>query len=552
VAVVIILAVIQLVGFAAENKPVSLGTNLLQIRLVEVAGKPVPWQPGGTVRLKPYPENISLWFGSLTNAPRIAGRIRYKLDGYDLAWREGNGEMYLAIRFVDSSDEQVDIKIFRAMGESAGWNGTLESIKLTHRRETVVVPSKACRLHVIISSAGPPATMGIFVVDDMVITDSRAEALIRSPFSQKTKDAGDRIPDGWTRDGIVPSMAKIVEIGQNPVHKAFAVLDENATGHAEWRSLKTIAPQVTPGEELVVEWNELYSMGVSDVVNAQYRNLPSGDFQFRVQEATALGLPTGRETSLNIHVAMPFWKEAWFWGIMVVIAMGLSVATGRYIAWRRMHQEMRRLQQQRLLEQERLRIAQNIHDDLGARVTQISLLSGMAQGSPNLPEKARADFDSISRMSRDLVTALYETVWAVNPENDNLDALGNYLCQMVNQLGGQAQLRCRLHVEDLPGDIQLSSQNRHNIIMTVKEAVHNVIKHAQATEITLNAAYSGHVLTVSIQDNGCGFDMAGNHSGNGLINMKRRLQEIGGNCTIESQSGRGTTVQLRMEVRRTH
>jgi signal transduction histidine kinase len=201
------------------------------------------------------------------------------------------------------------------------------------------------------------------------------------------------------------------------------------------------------------------------------------------------------------------------------------------------------------LEQERLRIAQNIHDDLGARVTQISLLSGMAQSDANLPEKARVDFDSISRMARDLVTALYETVWAVNPENDNLDALGNYLCQMSNQLCSQAQIRCRLHVEHLPHNVQLSSQTRHNISMAVKEAIHNVIKHARASEVTLHAAFSDKWLTVSIKDDGCGFRPGGDLPGNGLTNMKRRVQDLGGTCTIESQPGSGTTVQLGLEVR---
>ena len=231
------------------------------------------------------------------------------------------------------------------------------------------------------------------------------------------------------------------------------------------------------------------------------------------------------------------------------MVMITSVAGGRYIAWHRMRGEMLRLQQQRLLEQERLRIAQNIHDDLGARVTQISLLSGMAQGIANLPDQARADFDSISRMARDLVTALYETVWAVNPENDNLDALGNYLCQMVNQLCGQAQIRCRLHVEELPRDVQISSQTRHNLTMAVKEAVHNVIKHAGAAELTLRASFADHQLCVSIQDDGRGFPPADHPPSNGLTNMKRRLQEIGGTCRLESRAGGGTTVQLRLEVR---
>src|SRR5262249_4433540 len=154
--------------------------------------------------------------------------------------------------------------------------------------------------------------------------------------------------------------------------------------------------------------------------------------------------------------------------------VGVVVGSSRYAAWYRMRREVAHLRQQGALEQERLRIAQDIHDDLGARVTQIALLSGMAQDNPALPEPARAEFNQVSRLTRDLISALYETVWAVNPENDNLDALGNFLCQVLNDLCNQARLRCRLEVTDLPRNIQVSSQTRHNIMMAVKEAVHNV------------------------------------------------------------------------------
>ena len=167
---------------------------------------------------------------------------------------------------------------------------------------------------------------------------------------------------------------------------------------------------------------------------------------------------------------------------------------------------MARLKQQRALEQERLRIAHDIHDDLGARMTQISLLSAMSQENPAFPDKARADFDKISKMSRELVAALYETVWAVNPENDNLEALGNYLCQMVKQLCEQTSLRCRFHVQGLPHEVQVSSQTRHNITMAVKEAVHNVIKHAGATEVTIRMVFTDGLLDVFVHDDGAGFE----------------------------------------------
>jgi len=165
-----------------------------------------------------------------------------------------------------------------------------------------------------------------------------------------------------------------------------------------------------------------------------------------------------------------------------------------------------------------------------------------------LPEAARAEFNQVSRLTRDLISALYETVWAVNPENDNLDALGNFLCQVLNDLCTQSRLRCRLEVTDLPRNIQVSSQTRHNIMMAVKEAVHNVIKHAHSAEIILAAAYKDGVLTISVQDDGCGFTPSGQTAGNGLHNMKQRLAALGGAWQILIEPGHRTKVEMTVPI----
>jgi signal transduction histidine kinase len=327
-----------------------------------------------------------------------------------------------------------------------------------------------------------------------------------------------------------------------------AIVDEDPAGHAEWHNLRQTAPEVAPGDRLVLEWNELFSMGMTDTRSATYTNLPAGDFQFKVQEVTALGLPTGREDSVRIHVALPLQESPLFWPAVLTILIGAVVAASRYLAWYRMRREVAHLRQQQALEQERLRIAQDIHDDLGARVTQIALLSGMAQDNPALPENARAEFNQVSRLTRDLISALYETVWAVNPENDNLDALGNYLCQMVNELCRQARLRCRFELCDLPRDIQISSQTRHNITMAVKEGIHNVIKHAEATELTLRVDFDGRVLSISIQDDGNGFCPPAHPGGNGLRNMKQRLADVGGTCCVLSEPGQKTRVEMSLKI----
>lgn len=533
--------------------PAISATNTIEIQSVTVNGHPLRLGSDGSVSLGSFPENATFGFQPGTNSLRLPIRLRYRLKGYENEWHEGGGEMALNIRFYNEAGDQISQKIFNVHGESAGWTGSLENSPLSHRRETLVVPSQASRVWVVISSAGPPASVGIYVVANLLVSKSSADqtstVLIQPPFDRPlSADDSTAVPIGWTKDGIRPSMAKIVRFGEEPAIKAFAILDEDPISHAEWRTVKEYAPAVNPGDHLVVEWNEMYSMGVGDFRSVSYQNLPHGTFAFQLMEVNAFGVPTGVETSLTVVVPAPFWSRSWFWSVVLIVLTATIAGGMRYFGWQKMQREMLRLKAQQTLERERLRIAHDIHDDLGARVTQISLLSAMSQENTAFPEKARADFDRISRMSRELVAALYETVWAVNPENDNLDALGNYICQMVNQLCEQSRFRCRFDMVDLPREIQVSSQIRHNIIMAAKEAVHNVIKHAKASEVTIRMTFVDNQITVLVQDDGCGFNPATCQAGHGLGNMKRRLQDIGGQWSIESKPGSGTTICMRLVI----
>jgi signal transduction histidine kinase len=522
-------------------------TNQLVIQSVLVDGSALPLRSSGNLNVGPVPKRVFIRFGTSTNS-QPPMRTRYKLQGFENEWHEGGGFMFMAVRFFNDSGDQIDQKIFQVSGESAGWSGSLTHSPLAHRRETLVVPPKAARAWVVISSAGPPATVGIYVVANLVVTGSAGNSpptvLMPAPFEHQADENSDAIASGWTRDGTHPSMAKVVQIGQDPPIRALAIEDEDPTAHAEWHNDKELAPRVSPGEHLVVEWNEMFSIGVGDLNSVLYEKLPPGSYQFQVAGVDLMGRPTGVEAAMKILVPQPFWKRPWFWSALLVFATLALAGGGRYLIWHRMRREMLRLKNQQALEHERLRIAHDIHDDLGARVTQISLVSAMSQQDPALPEKARADFDRITQMSRDLISALYETVWAVNPEYDNLDALGNYLCQMVNQSCERTPFRGRIHVLDLPREVQVSSQTRHNITMVVKEAIHNVIKHAKASEVVIQVSFANGLLDITIQDNGCGFQSTGDHAGNGLTNMKQRMENIGGKCSIEGRPGQGTTVRV--------
>ncbi|HEY3914939.1 MAG TPA: sensor histidine kinase [Verrucomicrobiae bacterium] len=533
-------------------------SNVLKIQSILVRGMPLDWHPGSPLTLDPSADDIQFRFGPGPDAARRTARLRFKLEKFDSDWRDGAGEMFVGVRYIDAAGRRLEPPtIFTVQGESKGWNGTLETSSLTHRRETVEVPPRAAQVEVIISSAGPPATIGFYAVEDLavfkVLGDKSTKVLFRSSFAPPAKENQTNLMNqpypGWIPDGIHPDMASFLELGKTPKTQALAILDDDPAGHAEWRSRREVDPQVAPGENLVVEWNELYSMGLGAISQgAHYDKLPSGDYRFRVQEADLYGRPTGVEAALTVTVPRPLWETPWAWALVTCIAVVASTASVRYVGRQRLRRTMLLLEQQRALEQERLRIAQDIHDDVGARVTQISLVSGLAQNDPTLSENARANFDRISRMSRELVSALYETVWAVNPENDALEELGNYLCQRINEFCAQAHLRCSLDVDELPADIAISSHARHNISLAVKEAVHNVIKHAGASQIAVQIRFVELLLTISVRDDGRGFETERVAEGNGWPNMKRRLADIGGSCVVESSPGKGTTVRLTVRV----
>jgi signal transduction histidine kinase len=528
--------------------------DYLAIHSATVDGNTITVNRAHNLNLGPFPADTKFSFGSPTNPLPRGIRIRYKLDGYENTWHDGQCEMYFAVRFFNNQGDQISQNTFLINGESAGWNGSLVTSPLTHRRELVAVPPRASRILLVISSAGPPATVGVYVVANLTVSkinsNSPPEMLLEFPPNHGLNDATNFNLSDWMRDGNVPSMAKIVTVGQSPSQPALGLLDNDPNSHAEWHNSLPTAPVVTPGDKILVEWNEMYTMGVADLRSAHYQKLPVGNFRLHVAEFDIFGQPAGKESTVTVVVSPAFWRQSWFWPVCAAAVFAMVISFWRYLGWRRMRGEMLRLKNQQVLEKERLRIAQDIHDDLGARITEISLVSALAKKSSTAPESASADFDKISNMSRDLVSALYETVWAVNPENDNLDALGNYLCQMTNQLCQPAQLPCRLEILELPENMHVSSQVRHNIAMAVKEATHNVIKHAKATKITLGVALEKGELRVCLKDDGVGFDSAKMEDsvGNGLNNMKRRLADIGGSCTIESHAGQGAVVQMRLKL----
>jgi len=233
--------------------PAVEATNALEIRYISVNGKSLPFQGEQSVSLGSFPKNIVFGFGPGTNGGKPPLRLRYMLEGYENAWHEASSEMALTVRFYNNSGDQISQNIYRVNGESTGWTGSLKSSSLTHRRETLVVPLQAARLLIVISSAGPPETVGIYVVANLEVSKSSGVSdnvvLLQAPFENDHGDRSDDPPVGWMHDGTRPSIAKIVKFGQEPQNKAFAVVDEDPTSHGEWHNILESAPAVMPGTD---------------------------------------------------------------------------------------------------------------------------------------------------------------------------------------------------------------------------------------------------------------------------------------------------------------
>lgn len=209
-----------------------------------------------------------------------------------------------------------------------------------------------------------------------------------------------------------------------------------------------------------------------------------------------------------------------------------------------------RLEQEAALQRERERIAQDMHDDLGANLTKIAMLSEVARQQAENAEQARSMAGEISEMARGAVDNISEIVWVTNPRNDDLENLVAYLRSHAAEYFENTSISCVINFpEDLPA-AEVKGELRRDILLVFKEALHNAARHSGASQVdvalkvTRNEA-SAWYLSIAVSDNGCGFDVPASQSlGNGLESMVYRLQRRGGLVTILSKPQQGTRVTM--------
>jgi len=216
-------------------------------------------------------------------------------------------------------------------------------------------------------------------------------------------------------------------------------------------------------------------------------------------------------------------------------------------------QTRQQLEQKRALDQERTRIAQDLHDELGSDIATISMLATRAKFA-SAPEEKRSEYlDQVRGKARDMVAALDEIVWAMNPGHDSLTSLVDYLSRYAERFLGLANIAVQLDTPGAPTNVPMDSRLRHQVFLAFREALTNVVQHSGATEVRLAIQSERDELRVGVTDNGRGLPRGQRAEAmNGLANMRNRIEKLHGRFEINGQPGHGTAVKFAVPLNGNH
>jgi ligand-binding sensor domain-containing protein len=276
------------------------------------------------------------------------------------------------------------------------------------------------------------------------------------------------------------------------------------------------------------EWSETAEPSVT------YPALPPGDYRFLVQ---ALGAGPGQVSpaaSLTFTISTPVWKRWWF---LALDALALAACFYGVYTFR--------LRQLLAVERVRMRIATDLHDDIGSALSQIGLLSEAARRQPGTHGMPDA-LARIATVSRETAVAMGDIVWTINPRRDSLGDLSARIRRFASELFGARDIECVVVTPESDENLKLGIDTRRQLLLVAKEAMHNVIRHARATQVSIELKHERRWVVFQIGDNGAGFDPQARAEGHGIASMRSRAEGLGGKLTVESGNGSGTSLEVRI------
>ncbi len=472
-------------------------------------------------------------------------RFRYKLEGLDEGWRELTDKMNFMVRFFDAGDNQIQQFAFPYSGTGEGWTESVHTSGFSTRKEIVVVPPGAEHVGLTLSSSGAVEAVGVIAIRNVSITSvpEHGGEGRRLLLDSRLPVSGEWI---WSRSGSHPAMAKFLYRESDSKESAILFIeDDNAQGHADLVAVSTKMTKVVPGERLTVRWEETHSIGLAGKRDLEYENLPAGNYQFMVEDMSLMGVPLGNISRVDVAAPGRILGQWWFW-LCCVSFIALCIGLwGRSVIRRNVRRQLRHAQ---LIADERLRIARDLHDDLGTRLSHISLIGAHSQAEAG-DEQAKESFGRITELSAELIGSLSETVWMLNSKNNNLESMVDFLCRLVSELCRLAKIRCRIDAMSVSEDRTISHDFRHSFSLSVKESINNALKHSNCAEIQLRIWRENSTLKISVADDGVGLQDERRGGGSGLASIQQRMESIGGTCVIDCVEPSGVRVLLAAPMR---
>jgi ligand-binding sensor domain-containing protein/signal transduction histidine kinase len=284
---------------------------------------------------------------------------------------------------------------------------------------------------------------------------------------------------------------------------------------------------------------------------AHYSNLKPGHYRFRVLAASKYGLFSPATTAFAFYIQPHFYQRKVFYALCL---SAVALAGLAFYRWRlRYLRQIHRLEQERALAEDRARIARDLHDGLGAQLTNLTILADTSAQRADAAQTSDTRFRKLSQLARETALQLREIIWANHPGDESLEGLINRICQYAQQTLDVAGISCQFEIPSALPPEPLNIHARHHFYLIVKEILHNTLKHASATGVCIYAALKHDELHLTIQDNGRGFAPARGrekangpfpNGGRGLENIRRRIKSLGGDLLVTSDPGEGVCFQI--------
>lgn len=274
----------------------------------------------------------------------------------------------------------------------------------------------------------------------------------------------------------------------------------------------------------------------------RYSKLKPGNYVFQVKDARH---PKDEDGMLQIrfHIDKPYWREFWFQIPVLILLLSVMLLIFRWISTISMRKKIAQLEEQKRINTIRSRIASDLHDDIGAGLSKLAMISEAA--SFEKQDKSKNELQNITNRTRQMIDQLRMIVWTLDPPDESLDELIAFMRAKTGELMDQLEMDYQFNAPESTEVKQISPEFRRNVYYAVREAIHNAIKHSRCKKILLEINLSKSTLHISIEDNGIGFERESNTSrGYGLKGMERRISEIKGIISIKSEKGKGTLVQF--------